>query len=136
MLLGEYCSLNISLPPWTHSLLFITFASNPMTHLPFTVLFIIFLPSLHVCIAFFPNASPLFPSPLSIWRASVPEIVVQCCDGDFLVCSTASDFGLWSNQFSLILKLFLALFPFVSCLFFLITFHPLLFLQFESRANR
>ena len=40
--------------------------------------------------------------------ASVPEIVPRC--------SVSSDFSLWSNQF--LLRLFLALFPLVSSVFF------------------
>ena len=70
--------------------------------------------------------------------ASRPEIVTQCCNGD-LLASTASDFSLWFNQFSLSLFLSFFFFSFVSpCFLSFLSYLPLslLFLKCESRAER
>ena len=51
-----------------------------------------------------------FPSSLPLWRGFGIKEYSWCGDGNLSVSSKALDFRLWSNQFSLDLFLFLALF--------------------------
>ena len=73
------------------------------------------LPFFKIWIAFITFDSLLFMQPLCFQAhypcggTLGPQIVAWCCN--------ASDFSLWSNQFSLGLFLFLALFPLVSSVF-------------------